>query len=71
METLPPLVLEDFQYVPKGKPVLLLLPSGDVIEFSTVQSASDYLESARRMSAAGAQDAALFSFQNGAWVRLS
>ena len=71
MEMLPPLVLGDFQYVPKAKPVLLLLPSGDVMEFSTEQSATEYLESARRMGAAGAQETALFSLQNGKWTRLS
>ena len=70
METLPPLVLEDFQYVPKAKPVLLMLPSREVMEFSTIESAMNYLESARRMNATGAQDTALFSLQNGEWVRL-
>ena len=71
MELLPPLVLGDFQYVPKAKPVLMLLPSGDVMEFNTVESAADYLDSARRVGAAGAQDTALFSLRNGEWIRLT
>ena len=69
METLPPLVLGEFQYVPKQKTVLLVFPSGDVSEFSTVESATAYLDNARRAGIPGAEQTSLFAFENGQWVQ--
>ena len=71
MEGLPPLVLGEFEYVPKGKPVLLLFPSGEVIEFSAVETALSYLENARQSGASGAAETTLFSFSDGQWVQLA
>jgi hypothetical protein len=69
MEKLPPLVLGDFVHVPKEKPNLLVLPSGDVMEFHTLESAVSYLETARRAKARDAEAAAVFFLQNGQWTR--
>jgi hypothetical protein len=51
--------------------VVLVFPTGEVSEFSTVESAWAYLTSARRVGAQGAGEATLYSFEEGQWYRLS
>lgn len=71
MENLPPLVIGDFQYVPQqNKLVLLLFPTGDVAEFSSIETAELYLRSARTAGAPGAELTGLFFYQYGQWHRL-
>ena len=67
---LPPLVVGGFEYVPKGKPVLLILPTGAVVEFATEEGAMAYLESGLRAQAVNADQSTIFSLRNGEWVQL-
>ena len=67
---LPPFRFGELDYTPQGKPVVLLFPSGDAFEFNSVEGAKDYLDSARRAGAAGADQTALFECQNGQWYQL-
>jgi hypothetical protein len=67
---MPPFMFGELTYTPKGKPVVLLFPSGDSFEFNSVESARDYLESARRAGAVGAVQTALFQYQHGQWYQL-
>ena len=67
---LPPLVVDGFEYVSRGKPVLLILPTGDVVEFATEEGAMAYLESGRRAQAVNADQSTIFSLRNGEWVQL-
>ena|ERR1043165_4724050 len=66
-KSLPPFTFGTCSYI-STKPVLLLLPSGSVIEFSTFETALAYLDSARQGGAAGAHEARIFVFESGAWV---
>jgi hypothetical protein len=67
---LPSFRFGDLTYTPQGKPVVLLFPSGDAFEFNSVEGARDYLDSARRAGAVGADQTALFECQNGEWYQL-
>jgi hypothetical protein len=69
MDELPPLVLGDFRYTPQDKPNLVVLPSGDVMEFGSLELAVLYLEMGRRAEAPGAEQSAVFFLQDGKWVR--
>ena len=66
---LPPLVVGGVTYGPGTKPVLLLLPAGSFLEFANIETATAYLDNARRLCASDADQAALFAFQSGRWVR--
>ena len=54
------------------KAVVLLLSTGGVCEFSTLETAQTYLSSALSIDAPGASDAALFSydFERKEWQRV-
>ncbi|HET9802744.1 MAG TPA: hypothetical protein VFP96_05885 [Candidatus Acidoferrum sp.] len=54
------------------KPVILLLPTGGVCEFNSLDNAQSYLNNALRVGAPGANEAALFSFdfKDGEWKRV-
>jgi hypothetical protein len=58
------------EYSPQGKPVVLLFPQGEAFEFSTLDGGFAYLESARRAGAKGADESALFHYENGVWLRV-
>ena len=60
----------EITYEPKGKPVVLLFPSGDAFEFNSPEGARDYLESARRAGAMGAEQTTMFQFQHGEWYQV-
>ena len=64
---MPPLEAGDFTYVSKGKSVLLIFPTGDVSEFSSVEAAAIYLDAGRRAGSPGAAQTTLFAFQDGEW----
>ena len=66
---LPPLRIGAFHYEPKGKPVLLILLSGDVIEFGSIDGAENYLRSARNGAMAGSEQAMVYYFQGDRWHR--
>jgi hypothetical protein len=68
---LPPFTFGEVTYVPKGKPVVLLFPSGDAFEFNSVEGATDYLNSARRAGAPGAEQTGLFQYTNGQWYQIT
>ena len=70
---LPPLTLHpSATHKSPQKPVILLLPTGGVCEFTTLENAQNYLDNALRIGAPGAGDAALFSFDFGIneWKRI-
>ncbi len=67
---LPAFSFGEITYQPKGKPVVLLFPSGDAFEFNSVEGAVDYLNSARRAGAVGAEQTALFEYKHGQWYQL-
>ena len=54
------------------KPVILLLPTGGVCEFGSLENAQNYLDTALRAGSPGADEAALFSFDfdAGEWKRI-
>jgi hypothetical protein len=66
-KSMPPFVLEGCTYIP-SKPVLLVLPSGRIIEFGTIETAATYLDSARRCGATGADETKLFVLESGRWL---
>jgi len=59
---LPPLTLLPTTHNTPQKPVVLLLPTGGVCEFGTLENAQVYLNNALNIGAPGASEAALFSF---------
>jgi hypothetical protein len=67
---MPPFRFGEITYEPKGKPVVLLFPSGDAFEFNSPEGARDYLESARRAGAVGADQTTMFQFQHGEWYQV-
>jgi hypothetical protein len=67
---LPAFTFGEITYSPKGKPVVLMFPSGDSFEFNSVEGARDYLHSARRAGALGAEETALFEWRHGQWYQL-
>ncbi|HWN95002.1 MAG TPA: hypothetical protein VNT99_08215 [Methylomirabilota bacterium] len=54
------------------KPVILLLPTGGICEFGSLDNAQNYLNTAVRAGTPGAEEAALFSFdfESGEWKRI-
>lgn len=71
MHAIPTLEIGEFKYTPRNKPVLLIYPTGQVTEFGTVEAARTYLQSARRLSIAGADQCTIFSLENGQWVQVA
>jgi hypothetical protein len=69
---LPPLTLHPTTHNSPQKPVVLLLPTGGVCEFGSLENAQTYLENALRIGAPGASEAALFSydFDKEEWKRI-
>jgi len=59
-----------FRYEPKAKPALLILLSGDVIEFNSIDRAEAYLRSARNAAMAGSEEAMTYYFQDNRWPRI-
>ena len=71
MDAIPTLEIGEFRYTPKNKSVLLIYPTGQVTEFSTVEAAQTYLQSALRLSIPGADQCTIFSLENGQWVQVA
>ena len=69
---LPPLILHPATLNTPQKPVVLLLPTGGVSEFGSLENAQHYLSNAVRVGAPGATEAALFSydFESNEWKRI-
>jgi hypothetical protein len=51
MQAMPALKLGEVEHDSKGKPILLIFPSGDSIGFGPIENASAYLSSAHQAGA--------------------
>lgn len=67
MELLPPLTVDGITYMPKGSPVLVWYPGGEVIEFVTLESARAELRQKQFEEWPGAHFARLYHCQDGRW----
>jgi hypothetical protein len=70
-EGVPALKLGEFEHDSKGKPILLIFPSGDSIGFSTIENASAYLSSAHRAGLTNPEEVRLFQWRDGDWVEIT
>ena len=48
----------------------VIFPSGDTAEFSTLQSALNYVARARAANAVGADGVAILNFVRGEWIQI-
>ena len=67
-----PLILHPTTLDAPQKPVVLLLPTGGICEFASLENAQAYLTTAKKAGARAADDAALFSydFKKKEWKRV-
>ena len=71
MEAVPSLILDGVEYDSKGKPFLFVSPSGESIGFSSSETASAYLSSARNVGLLGEEQGRLFQWYNGQWFDIT
>jgi hypothetical protein len=68
MANLPQLTVDGITYQPKGQPVLVWFPGGEVFEFPTVEAAWADVKRRQFEEWPGAHFARVFRFQEGAWL---
>lgn len=67
MEILPSLTVDGIIYMPKGRPVLVWYPGGEVLEFMTLETARANVAHKQFEEWPGAHFARIFNFENGRW----